>query len=334
MPLYLGTTCIEKVAALQGGAAEPSLSKIVVRTAPIKTDYVVGDLIDTTGMVISVYIGDSMIVNTTEGWTIEPTTALSGTTAFTVIYTLNGITKTATQAIAVSDYSTTFNDNSWEIITKFAALGRAKEIWTLGDTKSITIGGVDYDLQILDFDHYTLSATDEKYGNASYNGGTNKAAICLGLKDTLNTKYKYCNGYYAPNWHNSTLYTTLNNTIMPQFPEALLSTIRLVSVDTYSSDTTYKTDDKIICPSSYEILGKNSSYRTKYANKEGTHYAYYAAGNSPKRNYNGTASLYYTRSTHYSDDWRQGTCVITTAGTNTNSQAGSTASPITFVINI
>ena len=178
MPLYLGNTKIDKfIAKIEGGAAEPSLSKIIVKTPPNKLSYITGDTVDTTGMVLSIYIGDSLIIDITDGWTVSPTTIAGSTTELVFSYTLNGITKTASQAISVSDYSTTLAENSWATIAKFAALGMADQLWNIGDTKPLSMGGNVYTCKIVDFNHYNLYSTDAKYNDSSYNGGKNKTAI-------------------------------------------------------------------------------------------------------------------------------------------------------------
>lgn len=328
------STKLDGMAALINSIAnQAELESITVKTPPSKLEYAAGETFDPTGMVLTVFVGE-IEVDITTGYTVTPETIAADTSHVTISYTAGGKTVTTTQAITIKLFNPIFANNSWERIIEACQSGDAKTLWSIGDEKTVTIGEEEYTLQILGFDHYSLSSSDTKYGDSNYNGGSNKAALCLGLKDTLNTTYAYSNSTYSENWHNSTLYGVLNNTIMPTMPSEIVSGIRLVSVLTYSSGKEYSTNDKIIVPSSFEILGKTSTARAKYANKEGTQYAYYLAGNSAIKKHNETANVYWTRSMHYSDDWRTSMCYITADGTNTGSKSGATSYPVSFVINL
>ena len=80
------------------------LSGISVKTAPNKTAYYIGESFDATGMVIEATMSNGT-KKTVTGWTYTPSGALSKTdTAVTISYTENGVTKTCTQAITVSNY--------------------------------------------------------------------------------------------------------------------------------------------------------------------------------------------------------------------------------------
>lgn len=77
------------------------MSGISVETAPNKTAYYIGETFDPTGMVIQAAMSDGTTKNVT-GWTYAPTGALTATsTAVTISYTENGVTKTCTQAITI-----------------------------------------------------------------------------------------------------------------------------------------------------------------------------------------------------------------------------------------
>lgn len=80
------------------------MSSISVKTAPNKTAYYIGESFDATGMVIEATMSNGT-KKTVTGWTYTPSGALSKTdTAVTISYTENGVTKTCTQAITVSNY--------------------------------------------------------------------------------------------------------------------------------------------------------------------------------------------------------------------------------------
>ena len=77
------------------------LSGISVATAPTKTAYYIEETFDASGMVIKATMSDGS-TKTVTGWTYSPTGALTAnTTAVTISYTENGVTKTTTQAITI-----------------------------------------------------------------------------------------------------------------------------------------------------------------------------------------------------------------------------------------
>lgn len=294
MPFYFGTTCIEKVAALQGGAAEPSLSKIVVKTPPTKLSYITGDTVDTTGMVLSVYIGDSLIIDITDGWTVSPTTIAGSTTELVFSYTLNGITKTTSQAISVSDYSTTLAENSWATIAKFAALGMADQLWNIGDMKPLAMGGNIYTCKIVDFNHYSLDSTDAKYNDSSYNGGKNKTAItfmCMEPHGPIDFRV----GNYV-NYHLMTIAKTTMPALKQTLPADLQSNLRTVlyRFTTNGSSQSNRIITDFCLPAVSEIFAANIS--SEYA-PEVYRFAYFTNGNKTESTWiNDKNHLCHTRS--------------------------------------
>ena len=82
----------------------PALSSIAVTTAPTTTTYEVGDVLDLDGMVVTATYSDSTTAAVTDYTTdkAEGATLATTDTSFTVSYTENGVTKTATQSITVS----------------------------------------------------------------------------------------------------------------------------------------------------------------------------------------------------------------------------------------
>lgn len=326
MPFYLGTTCIEKVAALQGGAAEPSLSKIVVKTPPNKLSYITGDTVDTTGMVLSVYIGDSLIIDITDGWAVSPTTIAGSTTELVFSYTLNGITKTASQAISVSDYSTTLAENSWATIAKFAALGQASEIWNVGDLSPVVpLNGVNYQFRIIGFNHDDLASTDDKYNDATYNGGKKKAAITFEQSTLLVKADGLAYPFYAGSFSGTTGYwptSTMKKTYIPSFiaafPEELQNGLRLVTKWQYNCPwgSLVSSKDKVFLLSSNEMFSAGNNC---------TLYEYYSAGNSKKKNKpDGTAIAYYLRNPQLNSDYSHELYIVDSTGRLSYTQSGNT----------
>lgn len=79
------------------------LSGIEVTEPPTKVEYVAGELFDATGMIITATYTSGSKVDV-RGYTCSPSVALKTTdTKITISYTENGVTKTATQNITVTE---------------------------------------------------------------------------------------------------------------------------------------------------------------------------------------------------------------------------------------
>lgn len=84
-------------------AKEDALDSIAVKTEPTTTTYVVGDTIDPTGLVLTATYKSERTADIEEGYEISPTTAAEDTTAVTVSYTEDEVTKTTTYAVTVTE---------------------------------------------------------------------------------------------------------------------------------------------------------------------------------------------------------------------------------------
>lgn len=278
-------------------------------------------------MVLSVYIGDSLIIDITDGWTVSPTTIAGSTTELVFSYTLNGVTKTTSQAISVSDYSTTLAENSWATIAKMAAAGVASEIWNVGDLSPVVqLNGVDYQFRIIGFDHDDLASTDDKYSDTTYNGGKQKAAITFEQTTLLvsaagsTTGYTFYNGSFSGStgyWPTSTMKKTHIPTFIAAFPEDLQNNLRLVTKWQYDCPwgDLVSSKDKVFLLSSNEmfIAGNNC-----------TLYSYYSSGNSKKKVCpDGTTASYYLRNPQLNSDYTHELYIVNTAGQLTYISSGN-----------
>ena len=82
---------------------QKTLSSIAVTTKPAKTNYTVGETLNTAGMVVRATYSDGSTANVT-GYTCSPTTlGTAGTQTITVSYTEGGVTRTATFTVNVVD---------------------------------------------------------------------------------------------------------------------------------------------------------------------------------------------------------------------------------------
>lgn len=260
------------------------LESITITTPPTKTSYIAGEDFDPTGMEVTAVVSGVSIPVT--GYTVTPSTLTAGVTSVTVSFTVNGVTKSAVQEVTVIAYAS-FGESTWTQIAQAAKEGVAAQVWNVGDIKKETINGTEYEIVIYGFDHYDLATAD-----SSYNNGSGKAAILLGLKNCFNMKMNFDDGS-AP-WGSSLLRSDLSGYYFkPNLPTELKNALRSVKIKylSMSGSSTNTSNDEIFVPSVYEIFGKTMSYATQYIQYEGNQYQYYKAGNSAKKDYS-----YWTRS--------------------------------------
>lgn len=287
----------------RGGKA--TLKGISVKTPPAKLEYLAGDTFDPTGLVLTANVG-GVPVDVTTGYTVTPDPLTADTTAVTISYTLDGKTATTTQAVTVKAYDPVFASNTWEKIIEAAASGRASELWQVGSTKPYTIGDETYTARIIGFDHDALDATDARYGDASYNGGKNKAAITLEMVECTSTSYQIHTsnnqkvGWSACALRNNTL-PAIKATIQSEIKNAIRTVVKKRAESPSADYGKYsETPDTLFILSLVEYNRKSSAHAS-WAD-EGTTYAYYEAGNAiiKKKRGESSNSAYWTASSkHY-----------------------------------
>lgn len=287
----------------RGGKA--TLKGISVKTPPAKLEYLAGDTFDPTGMVLTANVG-GVPVDVTTGYTVTPDPLTADTTAVTISYTAGGKTVSTTQAVTVKSYDPVFANNTWEKIIEAAASGRASELWQVGSTKPYTIGDETYTARIIGFDHDALDPTDARYGDASYNGGKNKAAITLEMVECTSTTYQINTsndqkvGWSACALRNNTL-PAIKATIQSEIQNAIRTVVKKRAESPSADYGKYsETADTLFILSLVEYNRKSSAHASLA--DEGTTYAYYEAGNAITKKKRGESSnsAYWTASSkHY-----------------------------------
>lgn len=328
------STKLDGMAALINSIAnQAELESITVKTPPTKLDYISGDTFDATGLVLTVLVGE-VEIDITSGYTITPETMAADTTAVTISYTAGGKTVSTTQAVTVKAYDPVLANNSWEKIIEACEAGYASELWSVGDiSPTIELYGQTVAFRIIGFNHDDLDTTDAKYGSASYNNGSNKAAVTFDIVNLIvnsnGTGWVYnadLSGSTSPYWQKSTLKTQTLPDVLALFPEALKNSIRIVQKKTYripwDSPTLHQTADKLFLLSHDEVATRGKG--------EGTIYSYYAAGNSrAKTKVNGNGESYYLRGPSLNNDYSNLVGVVLLDGT-ISSGKGSDAKPLSF----
>lgn len=238
---------------------------------------------------------------------------------WTIVYVFDGSQKTRVYTLEVIGIvyiypfvvGDTLNDTTWDNIAIVSKLGKAQDYWKVGDTKTVAVNGVNYQFQIIGFDHDNLTTKD---------GTRTKAGITFQMVDCLNTTYSM-NGSNTNSggWNGSTMRTSTMATLLNQLPAALKNVLKSVNklsgTGGGSTSGTQTTHDKLFLLSEVEIFGTT----TYSVPGEGTQYAYYKAGNSKVKKVNGSATYWWERS-----PYSGGTtdfCIVGNSGTANSSYA-------------
>lgn len=175
------------------------------------------------------------------------------------------------------------NDTDWADIDICGRLGMAQQFFKVGDSKTVNIGGTNYEVQIIGFNH------DDKVS-----GG--KAAYSFQLVDCLNqTQQMNSSNTNTGGWNGSAMRGRMS-TYKSQLPATLRNVIKTVKKKSGtgggSSSGTQQTNDDLFLLSEIEIFGTT----TYSVAGEGTQYEWYKAGNSRIKKVNGSASDWSGRS--------------------------------------
>ena len=176
-----------------------------------------------------------------------------------------------------------FENNSWEAIIAACQRGNVPDSWAVGDSKTMTINGTDYQIDIIGKNHDTYTA-----------GGT--APLTFQLHDCYGeTKNMNSSNTNSGGWTSCAMRSTHLPAILALMPTEVQNGIREVNKLTSEgsqSSTINTTADKLFLLSEIEIFGSVSYSKSG----EGTQYDYYSAGNSKVKNFSGSAYSWWERS--------------------------------------
>ena len=184
-----------------------------------------------------------------------------------------------------SPYDPVFANNTWEQIVEACHNNAVPETWKVADQKPMTIGGVDYLIDIIGKNHDT------------YASGGDKAPLTFQLHDCYTKKYNMNNSNTNKGgWTNCEMRQTYLYDIQRQMPievqEGTREVKKLTSEGSLNATTINATADELFLLSEIEIFGE-----VRYSKSgEGTQYDYYKAGNSKVKKYNGGAYGWWERS--------------------------------------
>lgn len=232
-------------------------------------------------------INDGTVVYEGTALTYTDTGLTAGTTYYYRAFAYNAKKKYQTAYRVASRtamaLNSNFASNTWELIMGACHGGGVPDTWVTGDSKTMTIDGVNYQFDIVGKNHDTYTA-----------GGI--APLTFGLHDCYGTKYPMnSSSTNSTGWDGSKMRTETLAAILTKMPVNIQNGIRAVNKLTATSgtDETIKTaSDKLFTFSEMEVYGS----ATNSYGGEGKQYAYYKAGNSKIKKVGSTASWWWLRS--------------------------------------
>ena len=217
----------------------------------------------------------------------------------TVSGTVNVVSSTTAYALTLNFIKDNFADNDWSAIIAACHSGSVPSTWVVGNSKTMTINGASYQVDIIGKNHDTYAS-----------GG--KAPLTFQLHDCYG-ELKNMNSSSTNNggWTSCAMRSTHLPAILALMPTEVQNGIREVNKLTSAgnrSATINTTADKLFLLSEIEIFGSVSYSKSG----EGTQYDYYKAGNSKLKHRNGGASRWWERSPYSQSEF--GFCHVTDAG--------------------
>lgn len=182
-------------------------------------------------------------------------------------------------------YDPVFANNTWEQIIAACHNNDVPETWKVADQKSMTIGSVDYLIDIIGKNH------------DDYSDGSGKAPLTFQLHDCYGKERMNNSNTNIGGWTSCAMRNTHLPAILSLMPTEVQNGIREVNKLTSAgsqSATINTTADKLFLLSEIEIFGSVSYSKSG----EGTQYDYYKAGNSRVKKFNGSAISWWERSPH------------------------------------
>ena len=263
----------------------------------------------TSGATVTATKGSLSVSGTSVGGTCTLVVPEAGT--WSVTATLNGETSNTMNVFVKDSYALTLNflkdnfaDNDWTSIIAACHSGNVPSTWVVGNSKTMTINGASYQVDIIGKNHDTYTAG----GKAPL---TFQLHDCYGERKNMNSSNTNSGG-----WTSCAMRTTHLPAILSKMPTEVQNGIREVNKLTSAgnkSSTINTTADKLFFLSEVEIFGSTGWS----AAGEGTQYDYYKAGNSKVKNLNGSAEAWWLRSPVASNS--TSFCLVLNGGSNISS---------------
>lgn len=196
------------------------------------------------------------------------------------------------QLFYYNNFDPIFANNTWEQIIYTCKANNVPDTWKVGDSKTMTIDGVSYQIDIIGKNHDT------------YSDGSGTAPLTFQLHDLLPTLYQFDTKATQDNeWENCAMRKTHLPAIIALMPSEVQNGLKEVNKSTCVgafSSTTRTTADKLFLLSETEVFAN----RTYSIGTEGKRYAYYVNNSAVKKLRGGSNNEWWLRS----PDVETGTC--------------------------
>ena len=237
-----------------------------------------------------------------------PTASVTPTAGVTYINGLSGL-----EAPEVSSFAQAISDNSGittETTTVYVDFGSIHRKISVGDQVTLPLDGTNYAFDVIGFNHDTLT-TPTAYGAAT---ATGKAGITFQMHDlfatlfAMNDKATSSGGWKKSKMRTSTMVTMKG--YLPTDWQAAIKPVNKLAASGSSMrwDTIETVSDDCFLLSESEITDNTYSWSEEVSNR----YAYYKAGNSKIKKWNGSPYAWFERSAGFSYDGNF--CIINNAG--------------------
>lgn len=200
-----------------------------------------------------------------------------------------------------------FADNTWATIIDACHKNQVPATWVVGNSKPMTIGGKNYQVDIIGKNHDTYASG----GKAPL---TFQMHDCYGELKAMNSTNTNDGG-----WMRCAMRQTHLPAILSQMPTEVQNGIREVNKLTSAGSQSVfinTTADKLFLLSEIEIFGSVSLSKSG----KGTQYDYYKAGNSKVKKFSSIAYYWWERSPYGSDS--TSFCFVNSDGTASGNNAG------------
>lgn len=176
-----------------------------------------------------------------------------------------------------------FADNTWAQIIKACQTNKVPDTWTVGNQKTMIIGGTDYVIDIIGKNHDTYSS-----------GGT--APLTFQMHDCYaDAKQMNSSNTNSGGWTDCAMRTTYLPAIlalMPSEVQAGIKEVNKLTADDSKSSTINIAVDKLFLLSEIEVFGLAGYSRAG----EGTQYDYYKTNGNQIKNLSGSSANWWERS--------------------------------------
>ena len=248
----------------------------------------------------------TLVVPEVGEWSVKAT--LGGQT------TSKSVAVTGSYALTLNFLKANFADNDWASIIAACHSGSVPSSWVAGNSKTMTINGTSYQVDIIGKNHDTYASG----GKAPL---TFQMHDCYGETNNMNSSNTNSGG-----WTSCAMRSTHLPVILSLMPTEVQNGIREVNKLTSAgnkSSTINTTADKLFLLSEVEIFG-STSYS---AAGEGTQYDYYKAGNSKVKKRYGSAAYWWERSPNASKS--TSFCLVSSSG-GARDNSASSANTVAF----